>query len=403
VRLVEESSKLQIDDVPEAQASPTITMRGQVVAILLDSAPRTWGSREEMHLRLSQALIARGSRSVLVFSEEIPEELRKRYLANGIAVAPAINYETSVFTYYRELGKIIRNYSVTAVHIAFFNYFSLVPWLALLRGVRYVVYHERNPGVLRAKSWKKRLLQIRGRAVALPMTRVVAISQFVQQQLIEVGVPGRKISVVHNGIDARRYSPDPSARGRLVREFSIRPDEIILATLSYLDRPHKSINIVMEACRQLVKRRLAVRLLLIGDGEMRGELEALAEKLGVADRIHWLGHIFDPIPVLQGCDVFLMASLGEGFGLALAEAMACGAAAVAARSGALSEIVEDGKSGLLVPPRDAAALADAIEKLAKDENLRRRVAERGMERVRRHFTVEASIAKMMEVYESMWS
>jgi len=347
-------------------------------------------------------LIARGMRPVLVFSQEIPEELRKRYLANGIEVAPAINYEKGVFNYFRELGKVVRNYSVTAVHIAFFSYFSLIPWLARLRGVRYIVYHERNPGVLRAKSWKKRLLQIRGRMVALPMTRVVAISQFVQQQLIEVGVPGRKISLVYNGVDARRYSPDPSAKGRLINEFSIRPDETTLAILSHLHRPHKNMDVVLEACRQLTKR-VAVRLLVIGDGEMRGELETLAEKLGVADRIHWLGHIVDPVPILQGCDAFLMVSMGEGFGLALAEAMACGAAAVAARSGALSEIVEDGKSGLLVPPRDAAALADAIEKLAKDENLRSQMAGRAIERVRSHFTLEASIENMMKVYESMWS
>src|ERR1700737_2540530 len=195
-----------------------ITMRGQVVAILLDSAPRTWGSREEMHLRLSQALIARGLRPVLVFSEEIPKELRNRYLANGIEVAPAVNYEKGLFQYYRELGKVIKNYSVSAVHIAFFNYFSLVPWVARLRGVRYVVYHERNPGVLRAKSWKKRLLRIRGRVVTLPITRVAAISQFVEHQLIEVGVPRRKISLVYNGVDGRRYSPDPSAKARLMNE-----------------------------------------------------------------------------------------------------------------------------------------------------------------------------------------
>jgi glycosyltransferase involved in cell wall biosynthesis len=380
-----------------------ITMERQVVALLLDSAPQTWGSREEMHLRLSQALMVRGLRPVLVFSDEVPDALRKRYLAHGIAVAPAANYEKGVFTYYRDLGKVIRNYSVTAVHIAFFNYFSLVPWLARLRGVRYVVYHERNPGVLRAKSWKKRLLQLRGRMIALPITRVAAISQFVQQRLIEVGIPERKISLIYNGIDVQRYSPDPLAKERLVNEFSIRPGEIILATLCYLDRPHKNIDTVIETCRELLKRGVAIRLLVIGDGEMRGELERLAEKLGVADRIHWLGHIVDPVPILQGCDAFLMASLGEGFGLALAEAMACGAAAVAARSGTLSEIVEDGKSGLLVPPRDATALADAIEKLAKDENLRRQMAERGMQRVRRHFTVEASIEKMMNLYESMWS
>jgi len=369
--------------------------------MLLDNVPTTWGSREEMHLRLSQALISRGVRPVLVFSEEIGKELRNKYLDSGIEVGPAINYGKGIFNYYRQLGKVIRNYSVTAVHIAFFNYFSLIPWLARLRGVRYIVYHERNPGVIRAKSWKRRLLQLRGCLAMLPITRVAAISRFIKQQLVEVGVPERKISLVYNGVDARRYSPDPTAKGQLTKAFSIWPEEIIVATVSYL-KPHKNIDVVLEACQQLAKRGVAVRLFVIGEGRMRCEWEALAEKLGIAERIHWLGHVSDPIPILQGCDAFLMVSMGEGFGLALAEAMACGAAVVAARSGALGEIVEDGKSGLLVPLRDVSALADAIEKLAKDEHLRHQMAGCGMERVRRHFTVEASTEKMMNVYESMW-
>ena len=402
MRLAEETSKLQLEDASEGQAPAPSSMRGQVIAILLDSAPRTWGSREEMHLRFSRALIERGARPVLVFSEEIPDELRKRYFANGVDVAPAINYEKGVFGYYRGLGKIVREYSVTAVHIAFFNYFSLVPWLARLNGVRYVVYHERNPGVLRARFWKKWLLQIRGRAVALPMTRVVAISRFVERQLVDVGIPGQKITVVYNGIDVRRYSPNPSARARLASEFSVQPGEIVMASLSYLDRPHKNIDIVIEACRQLGERGVAVRWLLIGDGEMRRELQALAEKQGVASRIHWLGHIVDPVPILQGCDVFVMVSEGEGFGLALAEALACGATAVAARSGALTEVVEDGRSGILVAPRDAAALAEAIERLATDGTLRRRFLEHAREHVRGNFTVEVSIQNMMKVYASIW-
>jgi glycosyltransferase involved in cell wall biosynthesis len=370
--------------------------------MLLDNEPTTWGSREEMHLRFSQALISRGVRPVLVFSEDIPQELRNKYVASGVEVAPAINYEKGMFNYYRELGRVVKTYSVTAVHIAFFDYFSLIPWLARLTGVRYIVYHGRNPGVIRAKSWKRRLLQLRGRLAMLPITRVAAISRFIKQQLVDVGVPERKISLVYNGVDAERYSPDPRAKGQLTTAFHIRPEETILATLSYL-KPHKNIDIIIEACRQLTTRGVAVRLFVIGEGRMRDEWEALSRKLGVADRIHWLGHIVDPVPILQGCDTFLMVSLGEGFGLALAEAMACGAAVVAARSGALSEIVEDGKSGLLVPPRDAVALADAIQKLAKDNNLHRQMARCGMERVRRHFTVDASIEKMMNLYESIWS
>lgn len=107
--------------------------------------------------------------------------------------------------------------------------------------------------------------------------------------------------------------------------------------------------------------------------------------------------------MLQACDVFLMASTGEGFGLALVEAMACGAAPIAARSGALPEIVEDGVSGLLVLEGDATALADGIQKLTEDEGQRRLFAANGIDRVRRLFTAEGSTAGILRVYESMWA
>ena len=378
------------------------TMQGQVLAMLLDNSPRTWGSREDLNLQFCQGLIARGVRPVLVFSEDPPEVVRNRFRASGIEVE-AINYQKDKFHYYRELGKIVNKYSVTTVHIAFFAYFDLIPWLARLQGVRYIVYHERNPGTWQTKWWKKPLLRLRTRAATLPVKRVIAISDFIRRQLIEVGVPPGKVSLALHGIDTERYSPDPNARGRLAGEFGIRPDEIILAALCYMNRPHKNVDVMLGACSQLTKRGVAVRLFIVGEGSMRAQLEALGEELGIADRIHWLGHIPDPVPILQACDVFLMVSTGEGFGLALAEAMACGAAAVAARSGALPEIVEDGTSGLLVPPRDASALADAIQKLAQDERLRRQMALSGLERVRRHFAADVSTAKVLEVYESMWN
>jgi len=98
-----------------------------------------------------------------------------------------------------------------------------------------------------------------------------------------------------------------------------------------------------------------------------------------------------------------MVSTGEGFGLAVAEAMACGAVPIADRSGALPEIVEDGVSGLLIPERDAVALADSIQMLIQDEARRRLFAANGIDRVRRLFTAEGSTAGVVRVYESMWA
>jgi len=366
VHSVVESRDAVTPVIADEQSAPTIkpTMRGHVVAMLLDSALYTWGTREDLHLQFSRALMAHGVRPVLVFSEVRDEELADKFRAHGIEVA-AINYEKGALQYYWQLRKVIRRDSVTAVYVAFFNYFSLVPWIARLSGLRRIVLHERNGGVLRAKSWKKRLLRLRTRIATRPVTKVIAISQ-------------------------------------LVHTFSLEPQELILTTVSYL-KPIKHPELIVEALAQLKKRGIAARLFVAGDGVMRTELENLSRKMGVAGQIHWLGHVSDPVALLQATDVYLMASVGEAFCLALAEAMGCGSAVVASRSGSLPEIIEDGISGLLVPPLNASALADAIEQLSKNEQLRHQLAINAVKRVREHFTKEASIERMISVYESMWT
>jgi glycosyltransferase involved in cell wall biosynthesis len=402
VHLVEDSSKMQLADVLEPHGSFTSTMRGQGVAILLDSAPRTWGSREEMHLRLSQALIARGLRPVLVFSEEIPEDLRNRYLTNGIDVAPAVNYEKGVYNYYRKLRGVIRTYNVTAVHIAFFNYFSLIPWLARLSGVRYAIYHERNSGVLRAKACKKQLLRLRTRLATLPITRVAAISSYIGSQLVDVGIPERKIFLVYNGVDSVRFSPDPSARLRWAEQFGVRSDEMILTSMAAL-LPFKHPEITLEAYGLLAKRGVNARLFMAGVGPMREQLQKLSSSLGVSNKVHWLGDYDKPEDLLQASDIFVLTSVGEAFGNVLAEALACGVPVVASRSGSIPEIVQDRKTGLLATPLDPASFADAIELLSRNDQLRREMGLRAVERVRDWFTVDASVEQMLKVYESMWA
>jgi glycosyltransferase involved in cell wall biosynthesis len=135
---------------------------------------------------------------------------------------------------------------------------------------------------------------------------------------------------------------------------------------------------------------------------MRAGLEALSRQLRVADRFHWLGDVPDPTPLLQDCDIYVMPNVGEAIGMALVKAMACGTAVVSSRSGVFTEIVEEGKSGLLVPPVDAFALADAIEKLAQDNDLRSSLARNGLERVQCYFTADGSNDKILNVFESMW-
>jgi glycosyltransferase involved in cell wall biosynthesis len=365
-------------------------------AFLLDSAPRTWSSLEDHHLRLCRALRARGSEPLLVFATKLRPEIEDRFKQAGASVA-AINYEDGFANYSRELRKLIEQHSIERVHIAFFDYFRAVAWLARLQGLKSIVYEMGNGGLFRATSWKKELLHLRNRVMTKPLGRIIAISDYIKGQLVAAGIPAEKIVVRYLGIDNQRFHPDAAAREVWCRKLSIPEDELILSTVSYL-RPIKNPQIIVEACGLLAQRGLRAHLIVAGDGEMLNELKQLSQRLGIADRVHWLGLVPDPVSLLQASDLFLLATVGEAFGLALAEAMACGVPIVGSRAGAIPEVVKDGQTGLLVNPMDPAALADGIEKLGRDSDLRKQMARQAVKRVADHFTLEKAVAETLKIY-----
>jgi glycosyltransferase involved in cell wall biosynthesis len=373
--------------------------RGSVV-FLLDSAPSTWTSQEDRHLRLCQALIRKGVQPVLVFARPLHPDIEARLRSSGAHIR-AIDYGAGLLHYQRALRRLVKTFSVSTAHILFFDYFSAVPWIARLCGIPLVIYEMQNSGEVRATSWKRRLLRLRTKMMTHPITKVIAISEFVKQQLLAAGVPGRKIVVRYLGVDTERFVPNREARAEWAKRFEIRADELILSTVSYL-RPFKNPQVLVEACKELQDRNVSVRLLVAGDGEMLPDLKALAKQLGVEDRVHWLGNVADPRTLLQASDIFVLASVGEAFGLVLAEAMACGVPVVGSRSGSLSEVVEDGRTGVLTTPLDAGALAEAVDTLSRDVPRRREMAARAIDRVRGHFSVEMAVMKTMDVYESLW-
>jgi glycosyltransferase involved in cell wall biosynthesis len=371
------------------------------VVILLDSAPMTWTSQEDRQLCLCRALLRRGIQPVLVFARTLRPEIHERLRASGAEVVD-IDYGKGPVHYVRELRKLVRRCSITTAHVVFFDYFSALPWIARLCGIPHILYEMQNSGEFRATSWKRILLRIRTRAMTRPMSRVIAISEFVKRQLVNGGLPEGKIVVRYLGVDTERFRPDPDARREWARLFSIRPDELILSTVSYL-RPFKNPQVLVQACHELAKRQVKAWLFVAGDGDMLPGLKSLSERLGVADRVHWLGNVADPRTLLQASDIFLLASVGEAFGLVLAEAMACGVPIVGTRSGSLSEVVEHGRTGLLSAPLDAVALADSIESLAKDGRLRKEMGTRAIEHVRGNFTVDLAVERTIHIYESLWN
>lgn len=368
------------------------------VALLLDSAPRTWTSQEDLHLHLCEALISTGAKITLVYAKPIKREIADRFLQCGAAIEIAAYDE--IFSYYRALNTIIKKHSVSLIHVCFFDYFSAVPWLVRLNGPRNIIFEQLNSGVLRATSWKRKLIQLRAAAATWPAKRVVAISQFVKDELIKCGVNKRKIVVRHLGIDTQRFQADPKARERLVSTYEIKSDELILSTVSVL-RSFKHPEIIIESCGLLAHRKIPFRLFVAGDGELLQGLRELSEKLDFAERVHFLGYCPDPAPLLQASDVFLLTSVGEAFGLVLAEAMACGVPVVGSRSGAIGEVVEDSVTGLLAEPMSPTSFADAIEGLSRDREKLKCMAANCTPRVKSRFSAGLYAERTLQIYESI--
>ena len=173
----------------------------------------------------------------------------------------------------------------------------------------------------------------------------------------------------------RVYDPQVVYVGRLSKEKGV---DLLIRAFERLDDGH---------------------LLIIGSGSEERELKRLAEK---CDRIHFLGFLprDQALLYVKGSDVFVLPSRSEGLSTALLEAMACGTAVIATSVGGSVELVEHGVSGLLVPPEDHKALADALRLLLSDASLRRRLAAEAARRVRAEFSMEVIAQRYLEVYSS---
>jgi glycosyltransferase involved in cell wall biosynthesis len=169
------------------------------------------------------------------------------------------------------------------------------------------------------------------------------------------------------------------------------------------DDKNKGARYLVEALA-LLHRRRDLRLTVV-DRPIAYVVPALARELGIADRVTVTGRVSrdELVRLYNQAEVFVSPSLYEGFGLPVAEAMACGAPIVATTAGAFPEVVEDSVSGLLVPPGDARALADAIERLLGDRALQQRLGREGRRRIAEHFSWRETAVQTLALYQQVRS
>jgi glycosyltransferase involved in cell wall biosynthesis len=210
----------------------------------------------------------------------------------------------------------------------------------------------------------------------------------------ELGWPERKIRVIHNGVDpgAFPYRAPGGERPAAAAGLGIRPGDRAVGILAVF-RPEKDHATFIRAARIVADRIPEARFVLAGDGPGREELEALTRELGLEDGVVFAGLRSDVEDVLASLDVVVLSSFTiECFPYAILEAMAMGVPAVCTAVGGLPEMIEDGVTGRLVPPKDPAALAEGIIDVLSDEGRRRAMGVAARERLEANFTLERSAA-----------
>ena len=295
----------------------------------------------------------------------------------------------------------------------------------LIRSVRPDVVHSRNWGAIEAvfaarwarvglvihsehgletsnalqDPWRRRVIR---RLAFEAAGRVFCVSEDLRRiHHVRTGFPLRRIGVIHNGVDTRRFRPDPERRAFMRSRLGVGPHDFCIGAVGRLE-PVKDIPTLVRAVRRFARTNASWHLLLAGDGSEMANLRRSAEQQPeLRGRVHLLGDIDDVPAFLNSLDVYVVSSLFEGICNSLLEAMMAGVPAVASAVGGNVEVVEDGVSGLLFPAGGDAALAEHLESLWRDAQLRTGLADSALRRVANEFSLHSMAAHYARLYSSV--
>jgi glycosyltransferase involved in cell wall biosynthesis len=353
----------------------------------IDTA-RTWRGGQNQVLTTVMGLRSLGHRTMLVAHSE--GELKRRAEEGLDLISLAPKTEMDLTAAWR-LSRILKQLKPDVVH-AHDPHGVAMAGLALsmstqlakppLVAARRVDFHLRGSSLSR---WKYRQVDC-----------FICASEAIRQMLVGDGVPAARAVTVHEGIDIERV--DSASPAKLHEELWLPHHAPIVGNVAALV-PHKGQRHLIEAARLVLPQVPDARFIIAGEGELRPSLERQIKDHHLEKHVLLVGFRPDVLSLHKAFDIFVLSSVTEGLGTSLLDAMAAGKPVVATMTGGIPEVVVDGETGFLVPPRDHAAMAEAIVALLKDEALRRRMGEAGRARACALFSAERMVQETLRVYQ----
>ncbi len=321
---------------------------------------------------------------------------REIVLRNGVWVEwPFAGFKSlGTCRFIKLLMDYCRNERIDIIQSFFFTENVLAAVVSILTGIPHVI-SARNlfPNKSLVHCWMQGLLLRRAASI-------LANSEIVKHRVIELShVAGEKITVIHNGIDTARFVGIDLGDGQnKVREhLGIDPDAFVVVMVANF-RPEKNHPCLLEAINLVKQKSRDIKVVLLGDGPLRNDIEELSRRLNLEGEIRFEGTVSDVMPYLRAADVGLLVSTHEGLPNALLEYMAAGLPVVASDVGGCGEIVRVGETGFLFANSDYGALADRLFYLMENKTTTSTMGKTAMEKVRNSF----SITVMKKKYEKFY-
>jgi L-malate glycosyltransferase len=297
-----------------------------------------------------------------------------------------------------KLVRWMRGQRISLVQTFFVECNIFGPWLGRLAGVPVVVGSRRNLNQWHGRSaWMEPWILLLQRLTNVSADCVIANSLVVAEEIFKTEkLPHRKMHVAYNGIDLAKFSRLDQLRDQARQMLGIGPEEIVVGNISGF-REVKGIPQFVDAACIVLEKEPRMRFLAVGDGTEYSLVVERIRQYGLEDRFHLAGQQTDVLPYLAAMDIGVLSSLAEGFSNSLLEYMASGLPAVATEVGGNREALEG--AGILVPPDDAKALADAILEL-RSEPLRQQLGQAARQRAER-FSLARAEKRMKEIYAEL--